>query len=305
MKFEIKEIDWNDSAVVNNISTLLNTSFNTYKNPMFDPQFLLWKHRDNPFGTSISLLAYDEDGNILGLRTFLKWQFINNEKSLCAYQPVDTATTPAARGKGVFSELTRVALNIAGDSIIYNTPNANSLPGYLKMGWNHTGDIKFGVIPRVVPCYKRCNNIFDFDEKSIELLVGMKKEHLSDNKLTTRKSYDFLKWRFLDIPHINYRIFWLSDECYCVYHIKVRNTFRELTVCELSMSKKESIGYFSFHSQIQALLNYEKCSYAVIGFKDIATDLQKKFFRLPLKHMKFLTKSSYDFNLTLTEVEIF
>lgn len=304
MKFEIREVDWNDPVVVNSISTLLNTSFNTCNNPFFDPKFLLWKHRDNPFGASISLLAYDESENILGLRTFLQWKFKNDEKTFGAYQPVDTATTPDARGKGVFSELTRVALNMAGDSIIYNTPNANSFPGYLKMGWRHTGDIKFGVIPRVTPFYKGCSNVVDFDEKSISLLAGIK-ESFINKKLTTYKSYEFLKWRFLDIPNINYRVCRLSEKSYCIYHIKVRNSLRELTICELSTIGEENISYFSFHKQLQALLNYEKCSYAVIGFKDKGTGLQKNFFSIPLKHMKFVTKSSFDFNLTLTEVEIF
>jgi hypothetical protein len=46
------------------------------------------------------------------------------------------------RRQGVFSSLTRVALGRLQDlgiSVLFNTPNEQSLPGYLKMGWAPIG----------------------------------------------------------------------------------------------------------------------------------------------------------------------
>ena len=101
--------------------------------------FWRWKHGDNPFGPSIGLAALASDGSLVGLRPFMAWQLTRGLGDVSrAARPVDTATAAEWRGKGVFTNLTQAALahlERRGVPLIFNTPNANSLPGYLKLGW--------------------------------------------------------------------------------------------------------------------------------------------------------------------------
>ncbi len=106
------------------------------------PDFFRWKHLENPFGESLLLVA-ELDGEIVGLRAFLRWGFTLGDRSLRAVRAVDTATRQDQRGKGIFSTLTKAALaELRTDTdLVFNTPNGSSRPGYLKMGWQEVGRV--------------------------------------------------------------------------------------------------------------------------------------------------------------------
>src|SRR5690606_14453301 len=96
-----------------------------------------WKHISNPFGASPVLVAEDE-GVICGVRVFLRWEYHQSGKVIKACRAVDTAIHPDYQGKGLFKSLTLTLieqLKEEGVELIYNTPNSQSTPGYLKMGW--------------------------------------------------------------------------------------------------------------------------------------------------------------------------
>ncbi|MFP5417213.1 MAG: GNAT family N-acetyltransferase, partial [Actinomycetes bacterium] len=112
--------------------------------------FLHWKHRENSFGVSPAWVALHE-GRAVGYRTFLRWRFVNDEgKKVTAVRAVDTATHPDYQGLGIFRTLTLrgvADLTLAGDGIVFNTPNDQSRPGYLKMGWSVARRLPVGVLP--------------------------------------------------------------------------------------------------------------------------------------------------------------
>ncbi|MEI8000176.1 MAG: GNAT family N-acetyltransferase [Actinomycetes bacterium] len=97
-----------------------------------------WKHLENPFGRSPMWVA-ESAGRLAGFRTFLRWEFAAPDGStLRVVRAVDTATDPGFQGRGIFTTLTRGALEelrADGVAFVFNTPNAQSRPGYLKMGW--------------------------------------------------------------------------------------------------------------------------------------------------------------------------
>jgi predicted N-acetyltransferase YhbS len=104
-------------------------------------RFLEWKHRENVFGPSPGWVAV-ADGEVVGFRTFLRWEFERQGQVVRAVRAVDTATHPDHRGRGIFSELTRRSLaELAADGVafVFNTPNDQSRPGYLKLGWTQVG----------------------------------------------------------------------------------------------------------------------------------------------------------------------
>ena len=100
------------------------------------PEYFRWKHLENPFGRSYMTLA-ESEGRIVGFRALMRWRFRVGDRMIEAVRPVDTVTHPDHRGRGIFSLLTRTALDsLQGDvDLVFNTPNPNSLPGYVKMGW--------------------------------------------------------------------------------------------------------------------------------------------------------------------------
>lgn len=144
---QVRRADQDDDQ---QITSLLRVSLNKDEDPNYDA-FLDWKHRHNAFGQSPAWVATDGE-RIVGYRTFMRWQFVDDDgKRVTAVRAVDTATHPDYRGMGIFRRLTLQGvadLTLAGDGIVFNTPNAQSRPGYLKMGWGLVGRLPVGVLPR-------------------------------------------------------------------------------------------------------------------------------------------------------------
>ena len=112
--------------------------------------FLHWKHRENAFGISPAWVALHDD-RVVGYRTFLRWRFLDAAgRPVTGLRAVDTATLPDYQGLGIFRTLTLRAvadLTRDGEGIVFNTPNALSRPGYLKMGWSLARQLPVGVLP--------------------------------------------------------------------------------------------------------------------------------------------------------------
>ncbi len=104
--------------------------FNTVFGLNYNIHWFNWKYLDNIYGDSYIVLAYDED-DIIGIRSF--WR--NDIDNILSYQPCDTAVLKEYRGRGIFSQMTKIALKEVEGAFIYNFPNENSLPGNLKLGW--------------------------------------------------------------------------------------------------------------------------------------------------------------------------
>ncbi|MEW5917472.1 MAG: GNAT family N-acetyltransferase, partial [Gemmatimonadota bacterium] len=108
-----------------------------------------WKHSTNPFGPSPCLVA-EADGVLVGLRAFMRWTWRHAGRNVKTVRAVDTATDPAWRRKGIFKTLTmQLATEMQGEGVnlVFNTPNANSHPGYLNMGWRSIGRSELWVRP--------------------------------------------------------------------------------------------------------------------------------------------------------------
>lgn len=99
-----------------------------------------FKHQfeDNIYGTSIVVVVY-LDGNPVAARGL--WR--NDLEGKEAYQPGSTCVLPICRGKGIFKEMTMQAIaKLPDTAYIYNFPNPNSFPGYMKMGWKLLHDYR-------------------------------------------------------------------------------------------------------------------------------------------------------------------
>ncbi len=187
-----------------------------------------WKHVDNPFGRSIMLVATESD-QIVGFRAFMRWTLTTPQGShFRCVRPVDTATHPDHRRRGIFRELTHAAVEQAtadGVNLIFNTPNAQSGAGYLKMGWSLVGRI--GVMVR--PGWR-------FVGKSDSVASDRPVDHLTGddrppNGLRTLRSTEYREWRFTGHPGARYVKFGGRDS-YVICRTNTRGGRRELVVSE-------------------------------------------------------------------------
>lgn len=174
--------------------------------------FFRWKHLDNAFGPSVMLVA-EEEGWIVGLRAFMRWEFRAGSQTVRAVRAVDTATHPDHQGRGIFSRLTREALEILrrDTDLVFNTPNEKSGPGYLKLGWRPVGRLGMSVRPRRPrlsrhpqgqPLAEAASAASVLDDPRLpELLERAERD---PQRLETDRSLSFLRWRYGEAP-LDYR----------------------------------------------------------------------------------------------------
>jgi len=200
------------------IVCLLKTSLGERLLPKSE-RYWMWKHLENPFGPS-EVLVSEEDDKVVGVRACMKWRWRNGNKIFHAVRGVDAATHPAYQGRGIFRKLTLDLVDqcmAKGDQFVFNTPNDQSRPGYLKMGWTVAGRLPIVVqIRRPINMMKNLMvretlPVFTDDENSVATVLAH--PGLSDllrNRLqnvemfSTDVSIDYLSWRYRDVPVVNY-----------------------------------------------------------------------------------------------------
>jgi hypothetical protein len=190
--------------------------------------FLEWKHLGNPFGRSFMWVAVDGD-RVVSFRAFLRWELADGaERTIQAARAVDTATDPDHRRQGLFRSLTTDALGemaAQGVELVWNTPNASSLPGYLAMGWHEVGRLPVVVrpasarFPFVVATARRAagRNAVASDVGTpasamladVSATAGLLRVTAPPMGLTTHRTPEFLAWRYTN-PALGYRVLTLD-----------------------------------------------------------------------------------------------
>lgn len=218
-------------------------------------EFFRWKHLRNPFGRSYALVA-EHDGRVVGFRTFMRWRFVIDGLAVRAVRAVDTATHPEHQGQGIFRRLTLAALeDLRTDTdLVFNTPNAKSLPGYLKMGWERVGEVPIRV--RIRRPLRFAREVRTRDDVAApvrpapDVSAPPASEVLADDRmlqpllpdapagrLATDRSPAYLRWRFGEAPLLDYRAATVGDpsspEAIAIFRVRPRGRLWETTVAEV------------------------------------------------------------------------
>lgn len=208
--------------------------------------FEVWnfKHHNNPFGKSLVLVAL-EDQKIIGVRAFMKWRWQMSNEKFDVYRAVDTATHPDFRGRGIFKKLTLEAVSEGvkkRSDFIFNTPNDQSRPGYLKMGWEKVDKVAVELAPTLSLIFTKKNRVNKSNTESIDLVSNLlalyNKYMIEKGKLFTPKSVKFLKWRYLENPLQEYLVSY-DEDFFCAVYIKTHRYFKELRISEAIFISKE------------------------------------------------------------------
>jgi len=221
----VRRADVDDEPAV---LALLADSLGWDRDPTF-AEFFDWKHRQNPFGPSPAWIAVAGD-DIVGFRTFLRWQFEHPDGRIRhAVRAVDTATAPAYQGRGIFRRLTMTAvesLTADGVDFVFNTPNANSRPGYLRMGWSTVGRMPLVVrVAGVSSALRMRASRVPAERRPVETTAGIDARGLLDDArlvdllatiaaprgLRTVKTAAVLRWRY-GLASLGYRAIAIDDD---------------------------------------------------------------------------------------------
>jgi GNAT superfamily N-acetyltransferase len=214
-----------------------------------------WKHLENSFGLSPAWVATTNDGRIVGLRVFLRWEFVCDGTRVHAVRAVDTATDPDFQGQGLFTALTLSALPAlreAGFAMVFNTPNEQSRPGYLKMGWRDVGTLRPVVRPvgsRSVSRLMRSRVPADLWPEQLTVGRSVTEWLATDAAVVLAKdvstagvrtviSRDFVEWRF-NSPLQPCRVVGHGSHV-AVVQLRRRGRVREL-VCMMSWGAQDAV----------------------------------------------------------------
>lgn len=217
------------------------------------PVFFRWKHVENPFGRSFMLVA-EAGGRLAGLRAFMRWRFRAGERTVLGVRAVDTATHPDFQGAGVFSTLTRSAIEQLREQadLIFNTPNDKSLPGYLKMGWRTVGQVPISIrVKHPVRFARGFRSAREAGGSSVpaagaqtvgEALarggVGRLLADLgADGRLQTPRDEAYLAWRYACAPLLDYLAVRADGpgglDGLAIFRVRARGPLSEATIAEV------------------------------------------------------------------------
>lgn len=220
-----------------------------------DEAHWLWKHERNPFGGSACRVA-EANGRVVALRTFMRWTWQSAGKAVHAVRAVDTATHPDVRRLGLFRRLTLELIEAeaaAGTSFVFNTPNDQSRPGYLTMGWRLVGRVPLWIKPiRPVRALMRVARSRlaaapesvrpDVRPEGIGALLAdptlpavLERAENGDPRYHTRRTPTYLRWRYAEVPGLSYSAVWRFDDgagAIAIYRDRERHGLRERMLCE-------------------------------------------------------------------------
>ncbi|MDA9858383.1 GNAT family N-acetyltransferase [Rubripirellula sp.] len=301
------------------VAELLNAGLANKLVGVRDAEYWAWKHEQNPFGRSFMLLA-EIDGRLAGVRAFMRWQFEQDQQIIHAAKPVDSVTHPDFQRRGIFSKLTLEACDLAaehGIQFLFNTPNKQSTPGYLKLGWRIAGELPVhgkvlhpvratgravrwkctsGIVPPPTAYFRKqpthASSILG-DPRLGQLLS---RRQPSKGQLETLRSQAFLEWRYGAHPHIDYYAEFVEGagdigekqfEGVLFYRTNFRGGMLEIMIDDLII--RDTADHQVVHQLLKKLKQTTRSDYWVTQCDPKVScydDLRSaRFFRIPKKRI--------------------
>lgn len=201
---------------------------------------------------------------VVGIRALMRWELTLHQQVISVAKPVDSVTHPDFQRRGIFSRLTLHACERAaqqGVGLLFNTPNENSKPGYLKLGWQELGGLPVLVKLRrplraaggalrwktrggEVPARESFFRHLPLPAATLmqdERLASLLAERAgTTEQLETHRTPEFLCWRYGSHPHIPYYAETLERpglpgqwDALLFYRTNFRQGIRELMITDL------------------------------------------------------------------------
>jgi len=175
-----------------------------------------WKFTKNPFGKSVIKLTFD-DKKLIGFYAVIPMSVQVESDLVKAALSVNTMVHPDYRGHGIFAYLGKEAYQVCeqkGVRFVYGFPNRNIyLPRIRNLGWKGFG--KMSILQKklessagVVSGTKNICEIDKFDTRVNSLWETVRTNHL----VIVPRTMDFLNWRFVQHPIVEYAKYIFADK---------------------------------------------------------------------------------------------
>lgn len=218
-------------------------TFNKIFHLNYNKEWFKWKYIDNIYGDSYIVMVYNNESEMIAIRGFWRNDIYDNMKS---FQPVDTGVLKEYRRMGIFTQMNKIVLQNIKNELVYNFPNHNSLPGYLKLEWKL--------------------------ECKYNLHIGFDLLKILNSGYLKKIDNEYLVWRFWNNPMKKYYYIRKKDIYFLLSH-KKDNIYYILGVFDKKYKKyfKKAVFpimfYYSIYKNKFAFLN-NKCNLVIKNFKD-------------------------------------
>jgi len=221
--------------------------------------FWRWKHFENPFGKSFIMLATDDSG-IVGVRSFMRWQWKTRTMLLESVRGVDTVVHPNYQRQGMFGKLTLALARYSrsqGIDFLFSTPNNGSNKAYTKLGWREAGRLPVNI--KIVRPFSMAFKLvykpaaYPLPEKAGDGSVSHYLNHqglrallaandlLQGTDIISAHTADSLRWRYQNVPVARYYAIAIERQgmlkALLFYRIKHSRAGRELRVTDTFVEK--------------------------------------------------------------------
>lgn len=171
-----------------------------------------WKYMNNPFGRGTIKLVLDGE-KLAGHYAVMPMVVQVEGKPIKACLSVDTMVHPDYRNKGIFADLGNETYEVAareGAKFVYGFPNSNSYRGFTeRLSWSGFGNMS--VWQKDILEDDICDLPITGDVRQIERfednIIRLWEKVRQDYPIIVPRTKDFLNWRFVLNPAVNYMKF--------------------------------------------------------------------------------------------------
>ncbi|MFZ7114230.1 MAG: GNAT family N-acetyltransferase [Bacteroidota bacterium] len=237
-----------DMSEIDKLANLAQTTY--HSGEIIDVNYLNWEYTANPAGNAIAFLAGDEQ-MIVSQYVVLPREIICENEKVKSSLSLNTITHPDHRGKGYFIKLAEMTFSECkelGIGLTLGFPNKHSVKGFInKLKFTKIGNLPLMLkvvnpLKAVTSVLRRRKNIneqeiyFDFKlpgvskldlNKDLEKYHQFWSEFKKRNLITTDRSPEFLRWRYVDIPIRKYHLYKIEsdDKIETVLIFRIKNIF--------------------------------------------------------------------------------
>lgn len=168
-----------------------------------------WRFIENPFGKGIIKLLFD-DNKLIGHYAVTPMEVKVTNKVVNTTFSMTTMTHPNYRGRGIFSLLGEETYREAtqrGFKFVYGFPNQNSYLGFIKkLNWKGFGNMDVwqkNLGGKYVGGHaenKKIKKVEEFDNDIDSLWTKVRQNY----PVVVPRTKDFLNWRFVQNPEVDY-----------------------------------------------------------------------------------------------------
>ncbi|MDZ4772896.1 MAG: GNAT family N-acetyltransferase [Planctomycetota bacterium] len=163
--------------------------------------FLEWKYAPPAGRARVAVVMHGDE--MVASNAMFPLRVVHGDEQASAWQSCDTATSPAARGKGYFKKcITTLRDSLSAGETFFGYPNENSKKGFEGIGWNVAAEVPFRARPiwwgaKVGP---EIATVQTFDARQDDLA-----KHLAVGAdAMIERSAAYLNWRYVRHPFFAY-----------------------------------------------------------------------------------------------------